>query len=275
MRTSWQIQDVTGEKCSGLLQVGLGTDVAGGYSPSMLSAMRSAVVNSKVVRMLRINHARRALTPAPAQGFADGGLASAQSTGRRGQAMSKVQACRQDEQGGSADQRPGIEPALSQLASSSPAPIQQALSTSAGIRHDTFGAAAGMQDALEMSNALAPTMDPTASPDLQEHGARALVLNPDSDPAAESGPLQEDHAPTISQPGLGDVSDSACPLDGPGSLGADVREAAQQGPSSSHDEERTLDYKGAFWLATMGGAHALGLKVAAPSMSIVCCAWCL
>jgi cytosine/adenosine deaminase-related metal-dependent hydrolase len=36
------------------LKVGLGTDVAGGYSPSMLSAVRSAVVNSQVVRMQRL-----------------------------------------------------------------------------------------------------------------------------------------------------------------------------------------------------------------------------
>ena len=41
------------------VQVGLGTDVAGGYSPSMLSAMRSAVVASKAVRMLHIDAARR------------------------------------------------------------------------------------------------------------------------------------------------------------------------------------------------------------------------
>ncbi len=36
------------------LKVGLGTDIAGGYSPSMLSAMRAAVVNSQVVRMQRL-----------------------------------------------------------------------------------------------------------------------------------------------------------------------------------------------------------------------------
>ena len=40
--------------------MGLGTDVAGGYSPSMLSAMRSAVITSKAVRMMHIDAARRA-----------------------------------------------------------------------------------------------------------------------------------------------------------------------------------------------------------------------
>ena len=40
------------------VQVGLGTDVAGGYSPSMLSAMCSAVVAAKAVRMLRTDRAR-------------------------------------------------------------------------------------------------------------------------------------------------------------------------------------------------------------------------
>lgn len=33
------------------MQVGLGTDVAGGYSPSMLSAMRNCVVASRALRM--------------------------------------------------------------------------------------------------------------------------------------------------------------------------------------------------------------------------------
>ena len=42
------------------LQVGLGTDVAGGYSPSMLNAMRSAVLAAKAVRMLRTDRARLA-----------------------------------------------------------------------------------------------------------------------------------------------------------------------------------------------------------------------
>ena len=36
------------------VQVGLGTDVAGGYSPSMLHAMRSCVVASRALRMQRL-----------------------------------------------------------------------------------------------------------------------------------------------------------------------------------------------------------------------------
>ena len=47
------------EECL-MKQVGLGTDVAGGYSPSMLSAMRSAVITSKAVRMMHIDAARSA-----------------------------------------------------------------------------------------------------------------------------------------------------------------------------------------------------------------------
>lgn len=48
------------------VQVGLGTDVAGGYSPSMLNAMRSTVVAAKAVRMLRTDRARLAARPRPA-----------------------------------------------------------------------------------------------------------------------------------------------------------------------------------------------------------------
>ncbi len=43
---------VTGEIA---LQIGLGTDVSGGYSPSMLSAVRNAVVTSKALRMQSIS----------------------------------------------------------------------------------------------------------------------------------------------------------------------------------------------------------------------------
>ncbi|KAK9901242.1 hypothetical protein WJX75_002216 [Coccomyxa subellipsoidea] len=42
------------------VKVGLGTDVAGGYSPSMLNAMRSAVLAAKAVQMLRTDRARLA-----------------------------------------------------------------------------------------------------------------------------------------------------------------------------------------------------------------------
>ncbi|EIE20078.1 guanine deaminase [Coccomyxa subellipsoidea C-169] len=42
------------------VRVGLGTDVAGGYSPSMLNAMRSAVIAAKTVRMLRTDRERLA-----------------------------------------------------------------------------------------------------------------------------------------------------------------------------------------------------------------------
>ena len=37
------------------MQIGLGTDVSGGYSPSMLSSVRNAVVASKALRMQSIS----------------------------------------------------------------------------------------------------------------------------------------------------------------------------------------------------------------------------
>lgn len=45
--------------------MGLGTDVAGGYSFSMLDAMRAAVVNSKAIRMqtLALQDLARELVP--------------------------------------------------------------------------------------------------------------------------------------------------------------------------------------------------------------------
>lgn len=69
--------------CTGMSlvkQVGLGTDVAGGYSPSMLSAMRSAVLTSKAVRMMRIDAARRqpANRPGASAGRDEGPAASEQ-----------------------------------------------------------------------------------------------------------------------------------------------------------------------------------------------------
>ncbi len=48
------------------VKVGLGTDVAGGYSPSMLSALRSAVVTSKALRMQHLAPAEHGTEPSPA-----------------------------------------------------------------------------------------------------------------------------------------------------------------------------------------------------------------
>ena len=48
------------------VKVGLGTDVAGGYSPSMLSALRSAVVASKALRMQHLAPAEHGTEPSPA-----------------------------------------------------------------------------------------------------------------------------------------------------------------------------------------------------------------
>eukprot|EP00877_Chromochloris_zofingiensis_P000040 jgi/Chrzof1/10036/Cz04g24270.t1 len=39
------------------VKVGLGTDIAGGYSPSMLQAMRMAVINSRALRAAALMHA--------------------------------------------------------------------------------------------------------------------------------------------------------------------------------------------------------------------------
>ena len=48
------------------VKIGLGTDVAGGYSPSMLSALRSAVVTSKALRMQHLQPAEHGTEPSPA-----------------------------------------------------------------------------------------------------------------------------------------------------------------------------------------------------------------
>ena len=48
------------------VKVGLGTDVAGGYSPSMLSALRSAVVASKALRMQHLAPAEHGTEPSRA-----------------------------------------------------------------------------------------------------------------------------------------------------------------------------------------------------------------
>jgi len=56
------------DSLSVLLQIGLGTDVAGGYSPSMLNAMRSCVIASRALCMSHYaTMAPRLQTPAPPQ----------------------------------------------------------------------------------------------------------------------------------------------------------------------------------------------------------------
>ena len=62
--------------CSGLhaAQVGLGTDCAGGYAPSIMSAMRTAVVASKALRMQTIAaHQAKLGDPAAVPEDADAG----------------------------------------------------------------------------------------------------------------------------------------------------------------------------------------------------------
>ncbi len=48
------------------VKVGLGTDVAGGYSPSMLNALRSAVITSKALRMQHLAPTEHGTEPSPA-----------------------------------------------------------------------------------------------------------------------------------------------------------------------------------------------------------------
>ena len=48
------------------VKVGLGTDVAGGYSPSMLSALRTAVITSQAVRMQHLGPEEHGEGPSPA-----------------------------------------------------------------------------------------------------------------------------------------------------------------------------------------------------------------
>ena len=48
------------------VKIGLGTDVAGGYSPSMLSALRSAVITSKALRMQHLAPTEHGTEPSPA-----------------------------------------------------------------------------------------------------------------------------------------------------------------------------------------------------------------
>ena len=164
-----------------LLQVGLGTDVAGGYSPSMLNAMRHAVTNSKAVRMLRIDRARRASAAEP-QAAQHAGDASA--------------------------------PAERQCPPTSSSPALAEL--------DKDGAADSMH-AHEQGTA----------------GRHACQGPPDGACSAQSkwgdGQLRRH----LSLPEMERLS-----IDGA-------------------EEMECLDYKGAFWLATMGGAEALGLQVKA------------
>lgn len=48
------------------VKIGLGTDVAGGYSPSMLSALRTAVITSRAVRMQHLGPEEHGEGPSPA-----------------------------------------------------------------------------------------------------------------------------------------------------------------------------------------------------------------
>jgi guanine deaminase len=65
-------------------RVGLGTDVAGGYSPSMLSAMRNAVITNHVVDILRLQE--RALV-SPSESAASASAASSNAVVKEGRCV--------------------------------------------------------------------------------------------------------------------------------------------------------------------------------------------
>ena len=165
--------------CHGLLlQVGLGTDVAGGYSPSMLSSMRHAVTNWKAVRMLRTDRARRASAAEPQAASHAGGNSAA---GRQCPPASSSSA--------------GPELEDDRAAGSAP-------------EQGTAGVSAVHQEG-------------------QLHGAFAAHAEQGSGQVRGQRRLPEGERLSI---------------DGP-------------------EDMECLDFKGAFWLATMGGAEALGLQV--------------
>jgi hypothetical protein len=160
------------------LQVGLATDVAGGYSPSMLSAMRHAVTNAKAVRMLRIDRERTAAAAAAASD----------------QAHSEDFA---------APERPACSSpaACDGAAGSSPVPVQ----ITDRVQHAPTDGQTGQSDEREGAE--------------QHAQHNSTCTDRRLPPAAE-----------------------CLSIDGP-------------------DSRECLDYKGAFWLATMGSAEALGLQV--------------
>lgn len=155
-----------------LMQVGLGTDVAGGYSPSMLSAMRSAVVAAKATGMLRTDRARLAVRRRPS---------------------------------------PSSDQPLASRHLPEPAGASAAAAASATDR----GAASGAAGAT----------------------GRGRTAQGERECRSEAAAATE------------------------GTVVQTAAEAAGSISVDGHGTGEELDYMGAFWLATMGGAQALGLEV--------------
>ena len=188
--------------------MGLGTDIAGGYSPSMLSAMRHAVLNSRFVRMLRTDRARRGdCAHAPASPGAPAQAAPATVPDLAMQPAAQAAARAGGDCGHTAE-----------LVQGSPGNRGQDV-------HKERCAQPGVAAGHEQPGLLGCSEG--------EHHARQERRSDDQEGGDGrcSGQQSMPAAETLS-------------VDGPG-------------------EGKPLDYKGAFWLATMGGAEALGLQAIA------------
>ncbi|KAK9901243.1 hypothetical protein WJX75_002216 [Coccomyxa subellipsoidea] len=210
------------------VKVGLGTDVAGGYSPSMLNAMRSAVLAAKAVQMLRTDRARLAKRDRAPDGIMH---EDAEQTRSR--------------QGPSCNADAG----------------------------NTGRAASGGERGFT-GNAQHMREDPEARPEIgsaQRDDSRA-AHNAATLPYSASTAFPDCEA---SGAGLRDAEtagvDTSCATECSNSGGAtDCRRPELEGGISVDGlgTRGELDYRDAFWLATMGGAQALGLEAKIGSFEV-------
>lgn len=308
-------------------QVGLATDVAGGYSPSMLSAIRNAVINSKALRMLRIDRARRASSqltedgspaadqlPSLSAAVSVGDQAESNEEAKHAPAASSqgLEGVKQDAEEdnavvgvspGTAGQDVGSsinesvhEPAedsqcmsgtpraenrapsaadaphSQDSASSSEAAPQTLASSVPGQRTDslgfnfaTLGISFGSRD--ELANlADGPGTSSAASGERHPTAQTAADGNARSRVHATSHPAgQQPEAARTGQADRSGAGPAGSSSGSTGGIGTDAAAEAANGDapfiSNPKSARETLDYKEAFWLATMGGAQALGLEV--------------
>ncbi|CAL8471103.1 g10645 [Coccomyxa elongata] len=253
------------------VKVGLGTDVAGGYSPSMLSAMRSAVVAAKAVRLLRTDRARLAARPRPAahagrpEFAAQPRLALANDMAPLpGLAPVPDLAARQRP---AAPDAPPAEDRPSPHAAATSAAGRARPATDQGINYSKSYVNGPVPGSCAAEHAAAEGQGTASGSPLGFNGNAC-----DSGCGAECAEESWPNGNAGAGPQLGSIISDGCHSAATGNLCTTPPGCTAEMPDEGTLQDpgcisvdglgtgEELDYRGALWLATMGGAQALGLE---------------
>lgn len=219
--------------------MGLGTDVAGGYSPSMLNAMRSCVVSSCALRMQHLAiHGMQQRNQSTSTASPD-----AASNGRSGSSSAA----------GWQPQQPSDHAADDTAPEAGQVATRQASATVLHTQQQSGTVSTSLMGANKAADRAGPAAQADASPSPGNDALR--VTSSSADMPSRKSDRQVD-IPESNKAGSVERIDDSSEI-------AVVSTAQRQ-----QFEGCKLDWKAAFWLATQGGAEALGLGAVCGTLEV-------